>query len=159
MEHTITHCFKDRTISFKTNYRIHFSEMEDIIDGIVDGVFDDNKYIPSRFDYFYWYLILAQYSDMDLNAFDADEFYEMIEDEEFINKVKAEISLPQISKIYVSAQKLIDLKLHKHPLKSIIENFDGVLNEAEHLIDALNNNPELMKHVAGLIANNQHKEE
>ena len=50
--------FNDEEIVLNAKRRIGFVEMEDIIDTIAEGVFDDGRYMPSRFDYYYYACIL-----------------------------------------------------------------------------------------------------
>ena len=149
MDYAIMHVFGNEEVTINLKKRVHFSVVEEIIDGIVDGVFDEDKYIPSRFEYFYWYLILDQYSDLDLDKFEVDELYAVIEeDREFLDKVESVVSAMQLDTIRNNACKLIRLKLEKHPLSDIAVRFSSLLKEVEVLIESAKNNPALLKEVA-----------
>lgn len=152
MNCSIVHNFKGKELVINLKQRVHFSDVENIIDGIVEGVFSDGVYIPSRFDYFYWYLILAQYSDMDLEIYDADEFYELIEDEEFLDKIRSSISSTQVYKIKIYATKLVELKLNEHPLKSIVDNFISTIGDAKALLNEIESKPELLDGILNYIS-------
>lgn len=153
MNCSIIHNFKGKDLEINFKHRIHFKDMEDIILGIVEGVFAEGTYMPYRFDYYYWYLILAQYSDLNLDEFEADEFYELIEDNEFIEKINTSVSNAQIGKIIVYANKLIENKLNEHPLKTLMEDFHDTLSQAKQVIDMVHDKPELMERLGALIQN------
>ena len=140
MTKTIVFSFNGKEYSLDVKNRIHFSEVEDIINGIVSGIFDGGVFAPYRYNYFFWYLVMSYYSNMDLNAFDTDELHQLFnEDCSFTQKVREVISSAQLDNIERYAEMLIKSKLKKHPLSNIADKISDFLIEVNSV---LKNNPE-----------------
>lgn len=145
MNYAIMHVFNGEEVTINFKNRIHFGDVEEIVGGIVDGVFEDNVYFPTRFNYFYWYLVLSQYSDLDLFKFDSDEIYEIIEEDcEFLEKVRSVVSNAQLDIIRNKAEELIKLRLNEHPLTKLVAGFEKLMKQFEKLASEAQKNPSVI---------------
>ena len=152
MNYTITYNFKGKDLTVNVKPRIPFYDVEEIINGIVDGVFENGKYYPSRYDYYYVYLLLSQYTDLDMDQFTADEIYELAEGPSSLYaQVYAYISSTQNQTILSSADKLIQERLNEHPLKKICEDLHSLIGSFDKFVEELNANPDMVASVLGLL--------
>lgn len=148
MDYKITYNFKGNDITINIKRRIPFYDVEEIVNTIVDGVLEDGKYYPSRYDYYYFYMILAKYTDLDLEQFSADEICELGEGPvSLYEQIVEYISSVQLQTILSSADKLINAKLNEHPLKKICEDLNSLIVSFEKFVGNLNDNPEAVSEV------------
>lgn len=152
MNSTIKFMFDDKEIVLNAKHRISFVEMEEIIDTIVDGVFDNGRYMPSRFDYYYYACILSKYTDFDIEQYSTDDIYKIADDGAFECAINDVIDANQLATIYRSANLCIEAKLNEHPLKSTIDKLNSLMNNGNDIIHLLANNEQfrttLKKYIA-----------
>lgn len=149
---SIVHCINNHDVTINVKHRIHFRDVEEIINSIVDGVFEDNEYTPSRYDYYLFYMIVANYTDLDLTQFDADEIYELLEEENGIyQKISNYISNVQIQTILSSADKLINYRLNENPMKRVLDKVYSLIDSFDSFASNLNDNPNMIADILSLI--------
>ena len=119
----------------EVKHRVDYVTVEKIIEAIVNNEFDkDGKYQPWKRYYLTWGSIVGVYTDIGLEDMEADDIYELIEDEAFIQGLTAIISKQQLLRIADCATKAIDVRLNEHPLKPICAKIMQFIDEAEELI-------------------------
>lgn len=158
MNSTIKFMFDDKEIALNAKHRIGFVEMEEIIDTIVDGVFDNGRYMPSRFDYYYYACILSKYTDFDIEQYSTDDIYKIADDGRFEHAIIDAIGEAQLCTIRKSAELCIAAKLNEHPFKGLIDELKKQISNGGDIINKLMNDSEfkntLTKYVADEKANN-----
>ncbi len=130
MNSTISYIFNGENHSLEIIKRISFSEEESLINEVVSALFDDNGvYCPSRFDYYFWSMILGKYTSFNFDDYSANEIYAIIDDSN-IKKVLSEfISDSQLRRMQYSIDEMIQVRLNEHPLKGAMNAIQTIMLE------------------------------
>ena len=138
MNSKITYMFNNETRELNVNRHISFSHEEEIVDAVSTAMFDENgKYYPSRFDYYFWSMILGKYTDFDFDQYSANEIYTLIDSEVFIEDLKDIISKKQLERMQVSVWKIVEARLHEHPLKGIMSEIKKAMIDGSGVLQQI----------------------
>ena len=145
MNYHIEHNIKGKQYSFDLEDRIPFVEFESIVEQIVNGVFDeDGKYIPYRYDYYHWFLILHKASTLDVENMPVDELYELIDNAEFVDKIKSVLSVKQLDRIWDATWEMIHARLNENPLNKVCKKALDLMSSLKVLLESFRGDNELM---------------
>jgi hypothetical protein len=117
----VSYVFKNEDHELEVKSRITFSEEEDLINSVVQALFDENGvYHPSREDYYFWSLILGKYTNFDFDKYSANEILAIIDDSNIKDRLFDIISGSQFRRMQCSITEIVNARLNEHPLKGFL---------------------------------------
>ena len=149
--------YNDNEIKLNVNNRVSFVAVEEIIETIADGVFVDGKYVPSRFDYYFYACILSEYTDFDIEQYSTDDIYNMIYECDLEQILISVLGYKRLMHINYMAHKLIESRLNEHPLKKLVDHFTSTMNNGSDIINRLVSDEEFKSTLTKYVADDNAK--
>lgn len=139
MNSKISYMFNNETRELNVIDRISFSGEEEIVNAVSEAMFDESgKYCPSRFDYYFWSMILGKYTDFDFDLFSANEIYALIDDNDtLMESLRDAISRKQLDRMHASVWRIVEARLHEHPLKGIMSDIKNAMTDGSGVLRRL----------------------
>lgn len=113
---------------------------ESIIDTIVNGVFVDGEYVPSRFTYHLVSSIILCYTDLNIDDFTNDDICILADMEDVMDAVYSKISSKQFNRIVESVELIVNSKLREHPMKKILDDLHNILSSFSGVLENVDQN-------------------
>lgn len=137
----ITYTIGGKEIEFNLKDKVESSHIKQIVDGVVGNIFDEEgNYIPSNFDYVLMFILLTEYSDINMNDFDPKDIFALADDPDFVAILDEKINRTQMYRIKDSIWTLANIKANEHPLTNTCKYINKFIEAfGENIKEAMNN--------------------
>lgn len=137
----ITYSIGGKETEFNLKDKVEPSRIKPIVDAVVGNLFDEEgTYNPSNYDYVLMFVLLSEYSDINMDDFDMKDIFELADDPEFVAILEDKINTPQLYRIKDCVWNLSQRKANEHPLTKTCKYINEFIELfGKNIADAMNN--------------------